>query len=84
MTFSGRKTSEKAKQNAAETAQIKDAASILKEGTEIPGKENIFVSDKTADKDSEDYDDVITEDEALEEYASGENSGDEIKTSDEE
>lgn len=35
-------------------------------------------------KDSEDYDDVITEDEALEEYASGENSGDEIKTSDEE
>ena len=55
MTFSGRKTSEKAKQNAAETAQIKDAASILKEGTEIPGKENIFVSAKAADKDSEDY-----------------------------
>lgn len=35
-------------------------------------------------KDAEDYDDVITEDEALEEYASGDTSKDDLKTSDEE
>ena len=45
------------KQDSAEIPQIKDAANILKEGTQIPGKENIPVSDKAAvDEDTEDYD----------------------------
>ena len=33
--------------------------------------------------DSDDYDDVVTEDEALEEYASGKETADDIRTSDE-
>lgn len=56
MKFFRAKKPDDEKQDSAEIPQIKDAANILKEGTQIPGKENIPVSDKAADKDSEDYD----------------------------
>lgn len=57
MKFFRAKKPDDEKQDSAETLQIKDAANILKEGNQIPGKENILVSDKAAvDKDTEDYD----------------------------
>lgn len=57
MKFPWKKESDDDMPDSAETLQIKDAANILKEGTQIPGKENIPVSDKAAvDEDTEDYD----------------------------
>ena len=56
MKFFRAKKPDDEKQDSAETLQIKDAANILKEGNQIPGKENIPVSDKAADEDTEDYD----------------------------
>ena len=57
MKFPWKKESDDDMPDSAETLQIKDAANILKEGPQIPGKENIPVSDKAAvDEDTEDYD----------------------------
>ena len=46
MKFLRRKNPDEGIEDATEIPQIQDAANILKEGTKIPGKENIPVADK--------------------------------------